>query len=129
MGKDFKQITLFLCSDLDSMITEGLLDDENPDCEFGDNCNDHNAKPCTSASEVSLYSFKPKRPRHHSPKNVDVVTEQLEDANCAMHDSTRKLNQSECDQELATHLQEIYDAEHSASHSYTCLSSTNNDEE
>ena len=62
-------------------------------------------------------------------KTIDVVTEQLEDANCAMHDSTRKLNQSECDQQLATHLQNIYDAEHSASHSYTCLSSTNNGEE
>ena len=126
MGKDFKQITLFLCLDLDFMMTEGLLDDENPDREFGDNCNDHNAKPCTSALEVSLQRFKPKRPRHHSPKIVDVVTEQLEEANCAMHDSTSKLNQCECDQQLTTHLQDIYDAKHSASHSYTCLSSTNN---
>ena len=52
--KDFKQITLFLCSDLDFMMTEGLLDDENPDCEFGDNWNDHNARSCTSASDRSF---------------------------------------------------------------------------
>ena len=80
-------------------------------------------------TEVSLQSFKPKCPRHHSPKNVDILTEQLEDANFGINDSTRKLNQSECDQQLATHLQNTYDAEHFASHSYTCLSSKNNGEE
>ena len=109
LGKDYKRITLFLCSDIDFLQAEGLLDDE---IEFETKLT---KRPI--GNEDPSQNNPAKRPRCDG--SIDHTT-----TNACSNDQSGKPNQMKLDQELANQLQELYDNEENAC-SPVALSKTN----
>ena len=110
LGKDYKRMTLFLCSDIDLLQSEGLLDD---DMEF--ECDVKNEDHVSPVSNVDLEQNNPaKRPRCNSLVSIDLTaTSSSNDSNeqSGLETNSGAPSQMELDQELANHLQEMYDNE------------------
>ena len=114
IGKDFKRITLYLCSNYDFEISEGYFDDEELTGFEKDGDNDLKA---------SMESEKPaKRARCYSPIDLNTVAiknanqieidHQLSNENANQVECARESsNQIELDHQLASQMQEMYNNE------------------
>ena len=101
LGKDYKRITLFLCSDIDFLQAEGLLDDE---IEF-----ETKLTKSPIGNEDPGQNNPAKRPRCDGSISIDLTT-----TNACSNDQSGKPNQMKLDEELANQLQELYDNEENA---------------
>ena len=105
IGKDFKRITLFLCTDMDFLQSEGFLDDEvNLDDEtwFDPPVSpDHGTE---SKDESSV-----KRPRVDNPVAIDLTTDTCTMSTQEAPQQVNETDQLQLDIQLANQLQHIYD--------------------
>ena len=114
IGKDFKRITVYLCSNHDFQIAEGYFDDEHMGSFETDSDVGWNDVTPSVLENDSMHNDNPtKCPRCNSSINIDLAAVSVDGADAIEQDDSCKPSHLELDQQLASHLQEIYDTDDS----------------
>ena len=114
IGKDFKRITVYLCSNHHFQIAEGYFDDEHMGSFETDSDVGWNDVTPSVLENDSMHNDNPtKRPRCNSPINIDLTAVSVDGADAIVQDDSCKPSHLELDQQLASHLEEMYDTEDS----------------